>query len=126
MPDGPKVLIGDDSKLARCVISQSIADLGLQILEANAGNSVIRAINKQKPNLVILDLSMPYPDGLTILRKIREDKDFKKLPVIICSVEGGHYERTLSEQLGVSAYIIKPFPIKQMRDAVKQVLNISD
>lgn len=123
MPDRATIVIGDDSALARNIIAMALDDLDLRIIEAVNGNGVIRAINENKPDLVLLDLCMPFPDGVTVLRKIRNDQEFCRTPVIICSVENGIMERAEVEMLGVSGYLVKPLDIKLLREMVVLILE---
>jgi len=123
MPDRATIVIGDDSALARSIIAMALDDLDVYLVEAVNGNSVIRAINENKPELVILDICMPFPDGITVLRKIRSDPEFCRLPVIICSVENGIVERAEVEMLGVSGYLVKPLDIKLLREMVVLLLD---
>jgi two-component system, chemotaxis family, chemotaxis protein CheY len=123
MPDRATIVIGDDSALARNIIAMALDDLDVRIIEAVNGNGVIRAINENKPDLVLLDLCMPFPDGVTVLRKIRNDQEFCRTPVIICSVENGIMERAEVEMLGVSGYLVKPLDIKLLREMVVLILE---
>ena len=123
MPVRPKVIVGDDSAVARSLIVQALGELDVDLIEAASGNAIIRAINQNKPSLVILDICMPYPDGLTVLRKIRCDEEFCDLPVIMCSVESGAEERAEAEILGVAGYLTKPLDIRQLREVAKVALQ---
>ena len=123
MTEGAKVLLGDDSALARTMIARALKSLGVELIEADTGNKVIRAINAHKPDLLVLDISMPYPDGLTILRKIREDDEFRTLPVIMCSVESGNMTRTEAEVLGISGFLTKPLDMNLLREMAKEAIN---
>jgi two-component system chemotaxis response regulator CheY len=123
MPERLKVIVGDDSAVARSLIVQALGELDVDVIEAASGNGVIRAINQNRPALVILDICMPYPDGLTVLRKIRCDEEFGELPVIMCSVESGPVERAEAEILGIAAYLTKPLDIRQLREVVKVALQ---
>jgi len=118
-----KVLLADDSALARKLVAKSLEDLGLELLEATTGNAVIRAINTHKPDLVVLDLSMPFPDGLTILRNLREDPELAGTHVIVCSGENGPMERAEAEMLGVSGFLTKPLNMKLLREMVILALD---
>jgi CheY-like chemotaxis protein len=118
-----KIVVADDSSLARDLIAQALKGLDLELFQADGGNAAIRMINEQKPDLVVLDISMPYPDGMTVLRKIRQDKEFHTLPVIICSVEKGPSEIAEAKRLRANGYFQKPFELKSMRSAVLEILE---
>jgi two-component system, chemotaxis family, chemotaxis protein CheY len=120
-----KIVVADDSALARDLIIQALNGLNCEFFHADCGNAAIRSINEHKPDLAILDISMPYPDGLTVLRKIREDKEFHNLPVIICSVECGLCERTEAKRLCANGYVVKPYELKKLRDVVMSAIGKS-
>jgi len=116
-----KLVIADDSALARDMVVQALRGLDLEIIHADCGNAAIREINEHKPDVVVLDISMPYPDGLTVLRKIRQDKEFHAMPVVICSVEKGPLERAEARRLHANGYFVKPFEMKDLRGAIIKI-----
>lgn len=120
----PKVVVGDDSAVARMLIRRALAPLEVEVFEAVTGNGVIRALNAHKPAVLVLDISMPYPDGLTILRKMREDDEFCDTPVILCSVEDSPAMREEAMHLGASHYLTKPIKPNLLMEAVRGVLEL--
>jgi len=119
------LIVADDSALSRSVVQQALIGLPIKVIEADSGNAVIRALNAHKPHAVILDICMPYPDGLTLLRMIRQDEEFGDLPVIICSVENGMMERAEAEVYGISGYLTKPLDLKLLREMVTLTLGLT-
>jgi len=124
MPQLPIVVVADDSAVSRSLVLQALAGLPVRTVEADSGNAAIRAINRNKPSHLILDISIPYPDGLTLLKMIRQDAEFEDLPVIICSVENGLMERAEAETFGISGYLTKPIDLKLLREMTVLTLDL--
>jgi len=118
-----KLVVADDSALARNLVIKALNGLDLEIFQADCGNAAIRTINEHRPDIAVLDISMPYPDGLTVLRKIREDKEFHSLQVVICSVEKGPVERAEAKRLHANGFFVKPFEIKALHDAIVAIIG---
>ena len=75
------------------------------------------------PGILLLDLKMPKVDGLTVLKQIREDKQLRRLPVVILTTSKKEEDRLQSYDYGVNAYIIKPVGFENLTEAVK-IINL--
>ncbi|MDY6954239.1 MAG: response regulator [Thermodesulfobacteriota bacterium] len=74
-----------------------------------------------RPGLLLLDLKMPKMDGLTVLKQIREDEEFCRLPVVILTASKAEEDRLRSYDLGVNAYIVKPVGFERFSTAVRTI-----
>lgn len=74
-----------------------------------------------RPGILLLDIRMPKMDGLTVLKHIREDKQLRRLPVIILTTSRAEEDRLRSYDLGANAYIVKPVGFKNFSDAVRTI-----
>ncbi len=74
-----------------------------------------------QPGILLLDIRMPKMDGLEVLKHIREDKQFKRLPVIILTTSREEEDRLRSYELGVNAYIVKPVGFENFCQAIKTI-----
>jgi len=74
-----------------------------------------------RPAIVLLDIRMPKMDGLTVLKNIREDKQLRRLPVIILTTSRAEEDRLRSYDLGANAYIVKPVGFTNFSDAVRTI-----
>lgn len=90
------------------LLTRALSLVGLRCIEATNGNETIRALNEHHPALLLLDISMPYPDGLTVLRKMRQDPVFRETPVILCTVEDSPTVRDAAIELNAFAHLVKP------------------
>jgi CheY-like chemotaxis protein len=81
-------------------------------------------VNREKPDLIILDYNMPVMDGVTMLRQMRENPEFKRLPVIMLTAEASPEIIGTVARLGVRDYITKPFDSDQLLDKVIRVVSL--
>jgi len=113
-----KILIADDSKFMRGVLKDIVESEGHESIEAENGRETIEKFEKEKPDLVLLDIIMPEVDGLGVLKKIG-----KKAKVIVISAVG--QEKMVEEAKGLGAldYIVKPFDNKKVLEVIKKVTS---
>lgn len=111
---------------------ESIRELELYALEKNGfevqgfenSQSFYKTIEKHVPDLILLDIMLPGDDGLTVLKKIRSDAVFAKIPVIIISAKTTEFDRVKGLDLGADDYICKPFSVMEMISRVKARLRV--
>ncbi len=81
------------------------------------------ALEKERPQLVVLDVMLPGKDGVELLKKIRASSDFSDLPVIMATAKGAEYDKVQSLDLGADDYIVKPFGMMELVSRIKAVLR---
>lgn len=81
----------------------------------------IRDSNHLYPNLIILDLNMPFRSGKEVLREIKEDDILKKIPVVVFSTSGNESVVDKCYELGANTYIVKPLSFEQLLKVVEQI-----
>ncbi len=82
-----------------------------------------KEIDKQKPELILLDIMLPGEDGISILKKLRADVATCDIPIIMASAKGTEYDKVLGLDLGADDYLAKPFGMMEMVSRVKSVLR---
>lgn len=114
-----RILVADDTRFMRAIMKEILQNHHHEIVgEADNGREAVRLYKELKPELILLDISMPEMDGITALKMIREaDPD---AIVIICS--GISQQDLISEALeqGAKGYIMKPFQPEQVNDAIQK------
>ncbi len=119
------VLIVDDSaairKILQRVLRQAEVPLG-EVYEAADGLDALKVLDSQKVSLILADINMPNMDGLQLLRKLKEDEQWKSLPVIMVTTEGGQAKVMAAAELGAAGYIRKPFTADQIRHTLANFL----
>ncbi len=87
------------------------------------GINGFRAVEREKPDLVILDIMLPGQNGLDVCRKIKSNPDLKNIPIIILSAKGEELDVVLGLELGADDYVAKPFSPKVLFSRIKAVLR---
>lgn len=116
-----KILIVDDSALARRILRQALESDGHEVLEAKDGPTALERFAQERPDLVLLDLVMEGMTGLETLQKIREMAPDAR--VIIATADIQQATRAEAESAGARGYITKPFKQAQVLEAVRRALE---
>jgi two-component system, chemotaxis family, chemotaxis protein CheY len=118
------VLIVDDLAFIKIVLRDILEKSGFRVVgEASNGNQAIAMYQDTRPDVVLMDITMPDMDGLTALKKIREIDPNAK--VIICSALGQQRLIVQAIQLGAKDFIVKPFQPPRVVSALKKALDIT-
>jgi two-component system cell cycle response regulator len=119
-----KILTVDDSKTIRLIVAKAFKAFDCTVLEADNGVVGLAVAGREKPDLIILDYTMPVMDGFEVLARLRSDADLKNTPVIMLTAEAGRDTVVKIAKLGVRDYLIKPFKEDLLIERVKRVVNL--
>ncbi len=113
-----KVLLVDDSSTMRRIQKNQLTNLGLKnVFEAENGEDALTKLNEHMPiDVVLLDWNMPIMDGLTFLKRMRENATYKNVKVIMCTSESEKEKVVISLKAGANNYIVKPFTPDALKD----------
>jgi len=117
-----KVLIVDDNRASRDLIRAILKPVRCRVVEASNGLQALDLIQQERPDLVLLDVDMPGPDGLTVVRKIRENRALADLPVVAVTAFAMEGDRERGMAAGFTAYVTKPVRAALLRQQVLQLL----
>lgn len=121
-----KILFADDNENTLNLMGQVAKLLGYQSILAKNGKEALALIRQDKPNLVFLDLLLPDLDGISLLRKIKEDNEIRDIPVVILSAGATLDDATLCRDNGAVEYILKPVPIQVLQDTIQKYSLVSE
>jgi len=118
-----KVLTVDDSKTIRMIVKKAFRPYDCEIVESENGVEGLAAAGREKPDLIILDITMPVMNGIEMLAKMKGENSLKDIPVIMLTAESGRDNVLKIVKMGVRDYIVKPFKdvdlIERARNIVK-------
>jgi len=123
------ILIVDDSKLMRQVIAKTIQISGVSvgsIYEANNGKEALDVMNKNWVDIVFADINMPEMNGIEMVKAMSQSGILKTVPVVIVSTERNVEKLAVLKEIGVKAFVSKPFTPEILRDTIYQVLKHPD
>jgi DNA-binding response OmpR family regulator len=118
-----RILVVDDDPLVTKLLKINLELNGYAVEEVCNGDSAVRVLEKNPPDLLVLDLMMPNMDGWDILRMIREREDLEGLPVILLTARVHNEDLIRGWEMGADDYITKPFNPISLSDHVAGVLN---
>lgn len=121
-----KVLIVDDSKTIRMIVKKAFKAYDCELFEAENGQAGLGLAPSEKPDLIILDITMPVMTVVEMLEKMKADQILKNIPVIMLTAESGKDNVMDIVKMGVKDYMIKPFKGEQLTDRVKKLLPIEE
>ncbi|HNG45965.1 MAG TPA: response regulator, partial [Elusimicrobiota bacterium] len=123
-PAGPRVLVVDDEPSVGMIFHRILGDAGYEVISAANGAEGLRALKKQAPDLVFLDLQMPGMDGIETLRRLRETHP--DLTVIIMTAYQTVNSAVETMKLGALDYLIKPLDAERLKSVVHQALELGE
>ena len=114
--------VEDDASI-RDIEIYALKSAGYQAAGYEDGTSFWEAVQKEKPELVVLDVMLPGVDGITLLRRMREDPALKEIPVILATARGAEIDKIQGLDLGADYYLAKPFGVMELVSCVRAVLR---
>lgn len=119
-----KVLTVDDSRTIRIIVKKAFRPYDVEVVEAENGRDGLELAKKEKPDLIVLDITMPVMTGIEMLGKLKEESELKNIPVIMLTAESGKENVMQIIQMGVSNYIVKPFKGEQLIERAKTIVTL--
>ncbi len=118
-----RVLIVEDQEANRALLREYVTETGATPVDVADGVAALNEIHAQPPDLVILDLRLPRMDGLTVLQRIRENPEFRRLPIVIISAISELEQVSKCIELGAIDFLPKPFKPSVIRARLQSYLN---
>ncbi len=116
------LLIVDDDHEIRSLLADYLETNGYRVFAAADGNAMWKLLEEKRPDLLVLDLSLPGDDGLVLCRKLRASS---ALPVIMLTARSDPLDRILGLEMGADDYLIKPFEPRELLARIRSVLRRS-
>lgn len=125
MQETPKkiLLVDDDPDLMKMVATR-LAETGCEVLTADSGEMALRLAREKSPDLIVLDVTMPPPNGYQVCRVLREDPRFKEVPIIFLTARSEESDQFWGMESGADAYVTKPFHAEELLSKVSNFLGV--
>lgn len=117
---GLKVMVIDDSKTIRRTAETLLKKVGCEVITATDGFEALAKIADHRPQIIFVDIMMPRLDGYQTTALIKNNKVFKKTPVIMLSSKDGLFDRARGRIVGSEQYLTKPFTKEELLGAIKK------
>ena len=118
-----KIWIVEDDEDIREIVLYALKSAGFEATGFECGGDLFAALETELPSLVLLDIMLPEDDGLNILKKLRNGRKTKTLPVIMLTAKGSEFDKVKGLDMGADDYIPKPFGVMELISRVNAVLR---
>ena len=119
----PKIIVVDDDKTSTTLFEQVLLMNKYEVVTLNESGRTVETASAEKPDLIILDLMMPEPDGFKVCRMLRADPLFRRTPIIIVTALNDLDSKLVAMGAGANDYLVKPFHIEQLITMIEKQLN---
>ena len=120
-----KILTVDDSRTIRMIVKKAFQPYKCDIVEAENGMEGLALAVKEKPDLIVLDITMPVMTGIEMLEKLKGEKELKDIPVIMLTAESGKEAVTKAVRMGIRDYIVKPFKGPDLVERIQKHIRLT-
>ena len=117
------VLLVEDTEDNRFMMRRLLEMSGYRVSEATNGAEAVRTAQAEKPEIILMDLSLPLVDGLAATRRIRQLRGFRDVPIIAVSAHDSADFHTEALAAGCNAYITKPIDFTELEDLIRRLTS---
>ena len=120
---GQTILVVEDEPDIRKLINYNLAQERFKVLEAEDGEQALKLLQRETPNLVILDLMLPGLCGLELCKILRDRQETSRLPILMLTAKAGEADKVVGLEMGADDYLSKPFSPREMVARVRAILR---
>lgn len=118
-----KIVVAEDDRAIARLIKFKLERAGYEVEVAEDGGQAVETINKNHPDLVLLDVMMPVLDGYQVLRRIKDNPELESIPVIMLTARGQEKDIVKGIEMGSQDYIVKPFRPAELLARVNRIFK---
>ena len=119
-----KLLIVDDEDNIRRLLAVTLAGGDYDVIQARDGTQALELTRRERPDFVVLDVSMPGMDGIEVCRQIKSDPALRKITVVMLTAQSQAETRRRATQAGADAFLTKPFSPLQLLEVVERKMTV--
>ncbi len=117
------IAIVEDEKGIRDLLSYALKNSGFEVRSFATGAAFWDSLSEELPQLLLLDIMLPGEDGISILRRLRERNDTRRLPIILLTAKDAEYDKIIGLDNGADDYVTKPFGMMELISRIKALLR---
>jgi two-component system cell cycle response regulator DivK len=113
-----KILVVEDNQDSRELVIKVLKSRGYLVMEAADGEAALQKLAEERPDLILMDISLPKIDGYEVTRRLKEQESFKGIPIIALTAHAMKGDREKALQAGCDGYIPKPINVRELPDQI--------
>jgi DNA-binding response OmpR family regulator len=118
-----RILLAEDEQQIGDMVAFKLTNSGHQVVRVGDGEAALAAAERDRPDIIILDVMMPLVDGFAVLGRLKADPELRAIPVIMLTARGQERDVLSGLQAGAADYIVKPFSLKELLARVDVALR---
>lgn len=118
-----KILIVDDNNDSRELVVKILKNKGYEMIEAIDGEEALEKAMTEKPDLILMDISIPKINGYEVTKRLKSIEEFKDTPIVALTAHAMKGDRVKALEAGCEGYISKPINVRELPDQVKSYLR---
>ncbi|MBY8913187.1 response regulator transcription factor [Bacillus sp. YC2] len=119
-----KILVVDDEQSIVTLLQYNLERSGYEVITASDGEEALEHAEKEKPDLIVLDVMLPKLDGIDVCKQLRQQK--MMVPILMLTAKDEEFDKVLGLELGADDYMTKPFSPREVNARVKAILRRAD
>jgi len=123
MTSKKRILLVDDEADFAELLKSRLEDNNFDVITAYDGEEALEAVEKELPDLIILDIMLPDTSGFDVCRKLKIDEKLKNIPIVILSAKFQPNDIKFGMAMGADGYITKPFEPQVLLEKIRELLN---
>jgi two-component system chemotaxis response regulator CheY len=116
-----RVMTVDDSKTMRDMVAFTLSSAGFQVSQAEDGKKALVLLATNPVDVLITDLNMPVMDGVALIRAVRSDPKWRRLPILMLTTESDANKKAEGKNAGATGWLVKPFNPEKLVEVVNRV-----
>jgi CheY-like chemotaxis protein len=124
--EGSTILLVEDFDDTRLMMKMWLVKHGYRVLEAETGEEGVAMAQRERPDLIIMDVMMPGMNGLDATQLIRQDRALRRTPIVAVSAYGADEYRSIALEAGCNEYVSTPFEPSTLADLIESLLIRAD
>lgn len=118
-------LVVEDSTSMRELLVHALRRIpGMKTMEACDGREALERIQETRPDIILTDINMPVMDGMTLIKRIRDDQELLGIPIVVLTTENNPHDRARAFALGATSFMTKPIRAPLVLDQVRRLLAL--
>jgi len=123
-PNAPTIVVAEDNADQRALYVTLLTGVGYRVMEAADGNEAVEIVRRERPGLVLMDVTMPGTSGWNAVRTLKEDPQTRAIPIIVVTGLASAWDRDASMASGCDEYLAKPVQPVRLLEEVRKFLPL--
>ncbi|MBF0494589.1 MAG: response regulator [Candidatus Omnitrophica bacterium] len=118
-----KILVVDDEVDIANMVQMRLESQGYTVIQANDGEAALDKIKKENPDLVLLDVMVPPPNGFQLCRMLKDEPLYRNIPIILLTAKSTESDKFWGQESGADEYVTKPYDAADLLKKIKKLLE---